>query len=40
MLFVVEKNIEGGICHAVHQYEKDKCMKHYDENKESSYINL
>ena len=33
---MVEKGIRGGIC----QYEKanNKYMKHYDKNKESSYL--
>ena len=41
MLLLVEKGIIGGICHAIHQYAKgnDKCMKEYDKNKESSYLN-
>ena len=37
---MVEKGIRGGICHAIHRYEKanNKYMKNYDKNKESSYI--
>ena len=31
MSFVVEKDIGGGNHHAFHQYEKDKCMKHYGQ---------
>ena len=40
MLLMVEKGIRGGICHAIHRYEKanNKCMKNYDEEEESSYI--
>ena len=40
MLLLVEKEIRGGICHAIHQYAKanNKYMKDYDKNKESSYI--
>ena len=40
MLFMVEKGIGGGICHAIYRYAKanDKYMKNYDENKESPYI--
>ena len=40
MLVMVEKGIRGGICHAVHRYAKadNKCIKNYDKNKESPYI--
>ena len=40
MLLMIEKGINGGICHAIHQYVKanNKYMKDYDENKESSYL--
>ena len=40
MKFMVEKGIWGGICHSIYQYAKtnNKYMKHYDKNKESSYI--
>ena len=40
MLFMVEKGIGGGICHAIHRYAKanNKYMNNHDENKESSYI--
>ena len=40
MLLMVEKGARGGICHTLHQYLKanNKCMKHYDKNKESSYL--
>ena len=37
---MVEEGIRGGICHSIHGYAKanNKCMKNYDINKESSYI--
>ena len=37
---MVEKDIRGGIFHAIHQYPKanNKYMKNYDENKESSHL--
>ena len=40
VLLKVEKEISGGICHAIHWYVKanNKYMKDYDENKESSYL--
>ena len=40
MLLMIEKRIRGGICQATHRYAKanDKCMKNYDKNTESSYI--
>ena len=40
MLLVVDKEIRGEICHAIHRYAKanNKYMKNYDKNKESSYI--
>ena len=42
MLLMVEKgiSIRRAICHTIHQYVKanKKCMKDYDENKESSYF--
>ena len=40
MLLMVEKEIRGGLCHAIHQYAKanSKYMKDYDKNKESSCI--
>ena len=40
MLLIVEKGVEGGICHAIHRYTKanNKYMKNYGKNKESSYI--
>ena len=39
-LLMVEKEIRGGICHAIHRYAKanNKYMKDYDKNKESSYL--
>ena len=40
MLLMIEKGIRGGICNTIHRYAKaDKNMSHYDENKESSYLN-
>ena len=40
MLLMIEEGIRGGICHAVHRYEKanNKYMNNYDKSKESSYI--
>ena len=40
MLLMVEKEITGGICQAIHRYVKanNKYMKNYDENNDSSYI--
>ena len=40
MLLMVENDIRGGRCHAIHRYAKanNKYMKDYDENKESSYL--
>ena len=37
---MVEKGIRGGICHSIYQYARanNKCMKSFDKNKESSYI--
>ena len=34
MLLMVEKDIRGGICHAIHRYAKanNRYMKDYDEN--------
>ena len=34
ILLMVEKGIRGGICHAIHRYEKanNKYMKNYDGN--------
>ena len=39
-LLMVEKGIRGGICHSIYQYAKakNKYMKDYDKNKESSYL--
>ena len=41
MLLMVEKVIRGGICHTIYRYDKaiNKCIKNYDKNKESSYLN-
>ena len=40
MLLMVEEGIRGGICHSIHRYPKanNKCMKNYNNNEESSYI--
>ena len=37
MLFIKEKGIRGGICHAIYQYVKanNKYSKNYDKSKES-----
>ena len=39
MLLMVEKGIRGGICHLIHRYAtaKNKYIKKYDKDKESSY---
>ena len=40
MLLMIEKGIRQGIYHAIHRYSKakNKYMKNYDKNKESSYL--
>ena len=40
MLLMVEKDIRGGICHAIHRCGtiSNKYMKNYDKDKEPSYI--
>ena len=40
MLLMIEKRIRGGICHSIHRYAKakNKYMKNYDKNIESSYL--
>ena len=40
LLLMVEKGIRGGICHCIYQYAEanNNCMKDYDKNKESSYL--
>ena len=40
MLLMVEDGIRGGICHSIHRYAKakNKYMKNYNNNEESSYI--
>ena len=40
LILLVEKEITGVICHAIHRYTKanNKYMKNYDKNKESSFI--
>ena len=37
---MVEEGIRGGICHSIHRHAKvkNKYMKNYDKNEESSYI--
>ena len=39
MLLMVEKEVKGGICHAIHRYTKanNKYMRNYDKNVISSY---
>ena len=40
MLIMVEKEIRGGMCNAIHRYAKanNKYMKNYNKNIESSYL--
>ena len=40
MLLMIKKGIKGGIYHSIYQYAKanNKCMKDYNENKETSYL--
>ena len=40
MLLMVEKEIEGGICQAIHRYAKtnNKYVNNYDETIESLYL--
>ena len=40
MLLMVEKDIRGGMCQAIHRYAKanNKYMNNYDKNIESSYL--
>ena len=40
-LLIIGKGIRGRICHAIHRYAEanDRCIKGYDENKESLYLN-
>ena len=40
MTLMIEKGIRGGICQATQSYAKvnNKCMKNYDKNIDSSYI--
>ena len=40
MLLMIEKDIRGGICHAIHRYEKanHKYMKDYHKNKKLQYL--
>ena len=40
MVLMVEKGIQGGICHSIHRYAKanNKYIQNYNNNEESSYI--
>ena len=40
MFLMIKKGIREGICHSFFRYVKanNKYMKHYDKNKESSFI--
>ena len=40
MLLMVEKEIRGGICHAIHQYAKanNKYMMDYNKDEEESFL--
>ena len=40
MLLILKEGIRGGICHSLYRHAKanNKCMKDYDENKESSFL--
>ena len=40
MLLMVEKEIRGGVCHAIYRYEKAniKYMKNYNKDKEESFL--
>ena len=40
MLLTIEKGIRGGICHSIRRHAKanNKYMKHYDKDKELSFI--
>ena len=40
MLLMVEERIRGGMCQAIHRYDKanKKYMNNYDKNNESSYL--
>ena len=42
MLLMAEEGIRGGICHSIHRYAKanNKYMKNYNNNEESSYIQI
>ena len=37
---MLKKDIRGGICHSIYRHAKfnNKCMKDYDKNKESLYM--
>ena len=40
ILLMVEIGVREGICHSIYRYAKanGKCMKDYDKNKESLYL--
>ena len=40
MLLILEKDLRGRTCHAIHQYAKanNKYMKNHDKNRQSSYL--
>ena len=40
MLQMIEEGMRGGICHSIHRYAKanNKCVKNYNNDEESSYI--
>ena len=40
MLLMVEKEIRGGICHAILRYviANNKCMKDYNKDEEESFL--
>ena len=40
MLLMVKNGTRGGICQSINRYTKgnNKCMKNFDENKESLYL--
>ena len=40
MLLMVKRGIRRGNCHSIYRYAKvnNKCMKDYDKDKKSSYI--
>ena len=40
MLLMIEEGIRGGMCHAIYRHANanNKCMKNYNKNTESSYL--